>query len=205
MRLVLAAILTALPLAAQQCDRTCLRDMLDQYLNAMVKHNPDLLPLSSMVRITEDGVEIAAGEGLWKTATGLTSDRIDVLDVPKSTAGTHTVVLENGRPVQLVLRLKIFGLRIHEVETMVGRDFPGLLVIPFSARPLSRDDGMQAAQLYATGRNLRIAAIDEQQGIVWTRIDYGQRVAWEMLTIRNSRAQPIHTVSKPAPSPSGWN
>ena len=39
--MVMAASAVPVPASAQQtCDRACLRTMLDQYLNAVVKHDP---------------------------------------------------------------------------------------------------------------------------------------------------------------------
>src|SRR5215510_9519370 len=108
--------------AAQRCDRPCLADFITQYLNAMKAHNPELLKTSSRVRFTEDTVEMKLGDGLWKNLTGLRPYRQDFIDVREGVVGTHTVVEENGMPVLLALRLKVFGLAISEVETMVVRN-----------------------------------------------------------------------------------
>jgi hypothetical protein len=108
--------------SAQRCDRTCLSDFVTQYLNAMMKHDPELLRTSSRVRFTEDTVEMRLGDGLWKNITGLRPYRQDFIDVREGIVGTHTVVEENGMPVLLALRLKVFGLAISEVETMVVRN-----------------------------------------------------------------------------------
>ena len=107
---------------AQRCDRTCLADFITQYLDAMKAHNPELLHTSSRVRFTEDTMEMKLGQGLWKNITGLRPYRQDIVDVREGVVGTHTVVEENGMPVLLALRLKVFGLAISEVETMVVRN-----------------------------------------------------------------------------------
>ena len=127
MKVSLSAIVLfvlALPSAseAQRCDRQCLGDFITTYLEAMVAHDPERLHVSSRVRFTEDTVEMKLGEGLWKTATALRPYRQDFLDVREGVAGTHTVVEENGKPVLLALRLKVFGLALSEVETMVVRN-----------------------------------------------------------------------------------
>jgi hypothetical protein len=128
MRLSLVALALALVVAhpslsaAQRCDRQCLGDFITTYLEAMVAHDPERLHVSSRVRFTEDTVEMKLGEGLWKTATALRPYRQDFLDVREGVAGTHTVVEENGKPVLLALRLKVFGLALSEVETMVVRN-----------------------------------------------------------------------------------
>jgi hypothetical protein len=110
------------PSQAQRCDRRCLADFITTYLEAMVAHDPERLHVSSRVRFTEDTVEMRLGEGLWKTVTALRSYRQDFIDVREGIAGTHTVVEENGRPVLLALRLKVFALALTEVETMVVRN-----------------------------------------------------------------------------------
>jgi hypothetical protein len=120
--LVAAMLLFPAASDAQRCDRTCLGDFITQYLNAMIKHNPELLRTSSRVRFTEDTVEMKLGDGLWKNISGLRPYRQDFIDVREGVVGTHTVVEENGMPVLLALRLKVFGLAISEVETMVVRN-----------------------------------------------------------------------------------
>ncbi len=106
---------------AQRCDRRCLGDFITTYLEAMVAHDPEKLHTSSRVRFTEDTVEMRLGDGLWKTVTALRPYRQDFIDVREGVAGTHTVVEENGKPVLLALRLKVFALALTEVETMVVR------------------------------------------------------------------------------------
>ena len=54
-----------------QCDRACLNALVDQYLAAMVAHDPSQLPLAKNVKFTEDGVPLKLGDGLWATASGL--------------------------------------------------------------------------------------------------------------------------------------
>ncbi len=39
------------------CDRDCLRGITTQYLNALVAHNPNAVPVAANVRFTEDTVE----------------------------------------------------------------------------------------------------------------------------------------------------
>jgi len=126
-QLALLAVVVSLLLVprtalAQRCDRQCLGDFITQYLDAMMKHNPELLRTSSRVRFTEDTVEMKLGEGLWKNISGLRPYRQDFVDVREGVVGTHTVVEENGMPVLFALRLTVFGLAISEVETMVVRN-----------------------------------------------------------------------------------
>jgi hypothetical protein len=57
--------------AADDCDRACLRALLDQYLVAVTKHDPAAAPLFPGFRQTENAVVRRLGTGLWQTATGL--------------------------------------------------------------------------------------------------------------------------------------
>ncbi len=116
------AVLAAFPARAADCDRECLRGFITQYLNAMVAHNPAMLPVSGSVRFTEDAVAMKLGEGLWKTATGIGSYRQDILDTREGVAASQVIVEENGSPVMFVLRLKVADKKITEVETQVTRN-----------------------------------------------------------------------------------
>ena len=165
---LLIAVILALPSTsyAQRCDRTCLNDFITQYLNAMMKHDPELLRTSSRVRFTEDTVEMKLGDGLWKNISGLRPYRQDVIDVREGIVGTHTVVEENGMPVLLALRLKVFGLAISEVETMVVRNRqegvlfqpdafktpnPGMAYEPKKSELNTREEMIRIASLYPAG------------------------------------------------------
>src|ERR1700753_1902375 len=52
------------------CDRACLRQMLDKYLTAVIKHDPTAGQLSSDHFATENTVVVHNGEGFWKGITG---------------------------------------------------------------------------------------------------------------------------------------
>src|SRR5439155_664512 len=47
--------------AADTCDRACLKTALDQYLNAVVTHNPQAAPLFAGFRQTENAVVVKFG------------------------------------------------------------------------------------------------------------------------------------------------
>src|SRR3954451_20475441 len=56
---------------AAGCDRACLSKTLDQYLAAIVKHDPNAAPLAAGFRYTENALDVRPGDGIWKTAIGL--------------------------------------------------------------------------------------------------------------------------------------
>ena len=47
--------------AQRDCDRACLGTMLDQYLDAVVKHDPSAAPLALGIRQTENAINVAPG------------------------------------------------------------------------------------------------------------------------------------------------
>jgi hypothetical protein len=53
------------------CNRACLEGLVNQYLAALVAHDPKRLPLSTDVKYTENDQEMEVGDGFWKTVEGL--------------------------------------------------------------------------------------------------------------------------------------
>jgi hypothetical protein len=163
----LLALTASIPAAqAADCDRECLRGFITQYLNAMVAHKPSALAVSDKVRFTEDTVTIKLGEGLWKNASGIRTHRQDILDVRQGVAAAQVIVEEGGSPVMLVLRLKVAGKKITEVETQVTRNrdegaifnidaiqavSPAMNLTPQRAQLNSREDAIKIAEFYPAG------------------------------------------------------
>jgi len=188
------------PSLAQRCERECLAGFITTYLEAMIAHDVERLHTSSRVRFTEDTVEMRLGQGLWKTITKLRPYRQDFLDVREGVAGTHTVVEEDGKPVLLALRLKVFGLAIFEVETMVvrsreeGRLFqpeaftapnPGMAYVPKPPELNDRDEMIRIASLYPAG--LRAGSFvmpDVPMSSDAYRFENGQKMAGPGCTFR---------------------
>jgi len=71
MRLCLAILVVVFGAAvsAQACDRACMTGLVDQYLAAVVRHDPAGLPLSPGVRFTENTAKLRIGDGLWVSAS----------------------------------------------------------------------------------------------------------------------------------------
>jgi hypothetical protein len=107
----------ALPDSAE-CDRACLKGMLDTYFAAMLKHDPSGLPLSPSLESTENGHPVELGEGIWKTAETVTF-RLDAIDPEGGEAGAESVIKDGSGLALLLVRLKVRDLRILEVETML--------------------------------------------------------------------------------------
>ena len=96
------------------CDRACLQAMVDQYIAAMVKHDPSGLPLTSDYKYTENTAAMPLGDGLWVGASEApTTFKIYVLDPTSHQAGLFAVMKEFDKPVILALRLKIDEIARH--------------------------------------------------------------------------------------------
>jgi hypothetical protein len=132
-----AALASALPAAAQDCDRACLIKMADDYAAALVAHDPSMVPLASGVVTVENVKKIAAGEGLWRTVTGGPSAyQIHVADPVSQQVGLLAMMQVEGKPTLVGIRLKREGGRIVEAEHMfAGNLSPGQLANLAAPRP----------------------------------------------------------------------
>lgn len=167
---IIVLTVQSVPAAAQarssSCDRECLRGFITDYLNAMIAHKPQSLPLATGARFTEDTKTLTLGEGLWKGASKLRPYRQDFLDVRDGQAASHVIVEENGMPIMLALRLKIADKKITEIETMVTRNRtegalfsiealqsarPAMNVVPDASQRMSRAELIRIAEFYPTG------------------------------------------------------
>jgi hypothetical protein len=111
------------------CDRACLEGLVDQYLNAIIAHDPKLLPLARNVKFTENGVRLEIGDAHWKTTTGKGKYRLFVTDAEAGQVAFIGTITEEGRgpegvPAALALRLKVANRQITEIETLVIRSTP---------------------------------------------------------------------------------
>jgi hypothetical protein len=122
-----AAMLAVAPAQADggavsaECDRGCLTRAMDQYLAALVRHDPSGLPLNRDARFTENTVPLKIGkEGLWVSASRLpTTFRIYAVDVPNGEIGLMALMQAWGNPVLVAIRLKVVNGRITEIEHVV--------------------------------------------------------------------------------------
>src|SRR5215212_11863375 len=101
-RLVIAAALaasgmfTSVASAQTTCDRACLKTMLDQYLAAVIKHDPAAAPLVVGFRQTENAINVRPGNGVWKTVTGLGKMQRKYYDPVSGQAGLYGIVDEGS-------------------------------------------------------------------------------------------------------------
>jgi len=132
----LAALLTLptsttmaeVPEAAPACDRNCLNQYVDRYIEAMVAHKVSDDLFARELKFTENGIRMPFGsEGSWHLATARGTYSFYVPDVETQQVAFLGTLKERGRAptdqrtVGFSLRLKIRGGKITEVEQLVSR------------------------------------------------------------------------------------
>ena len=159
--------------SAQQsapCDRACLNGFVDQYLDAVIKHDPKLVPLTTNVKYTENGQRLDPGDGIWRTMVAKGSYRVFVTDPQTGEVTLIGTVREEGRmpgeqvPVVIGLRLKVVNRQIPEVEMLVCRSDRAALNFEKLGQPnrlfsedvppaerMSREDLIKTANMYFSG------------------------------------------------------
>ena len=155
----------AMPLAAAECDRACLRGIVTQYLEAFVAHQPNAA-FAPNFKYIEDAIDTKPGDGLWKEAAKLRTYRIDVLDARLGVAGTMTLVDVNGGPAMIAVAAKVVDRKIVQLETLVAHNrTEGVLfdidslekktspigaLVPPAART-TRESAIKIGELYPAG------------------------------------------------------
>jgi hypothetical protein len=129
--------------AQADCDRQCLADVMNAYLQALVKHDAASLPVTSNVKYTENGVPLAMGDGLWRTASALPTYRLDVIDEEAGQVGLLGRISENGNNNWFAVRLKVEPYhRVSQIETLIARSItagggpPGATQVNTEPQPL---------------------------------------------------------------------
>ncbi|MES2625227.1 MAG: hypothetical protein V4628_08105 [Pseudomonadota bacterium] len=113
--------------AQQACDRACLNTALDQYLAAVVKHDPSAAPLALGVRQTENAINVAPGNGMWKTVTALGEVQRKYFDPVSGQAAYYGSVMEGDEGALVTARIKVENSKITEAEWYIARaDDPGM-------------------------------------------------------------------------------
>jgi hypothetical protein len=124
------------PAAKSDCDRACLQQYVDRYLDAMLAHKVDPELFAKNVIFTENGVRLPFGtEGLWYSMSGKGTYKFYIPDIETQqvafigtvTEGKASTIAKPGvKPamptmIALALRLKIVNKLITEVEQLAIR------------------------------------------------------------------------------------
>ena len=100
------------------CNRACLENVVEQYLTAVVAHDPKRLPLSKDVTYTENNQVLAIGDGFWKTAEARGNYTHIFADPEFGQVAYMGTMREAGAPLLMSLRLRIELGRITEIESI---------------------------------------------------------------------------------------
>jgi len=113
--------------AQTPCDRACLKTMLDQYLSAVIKHDPKAAPLAVGFRQTENAINVGPGGGTWKSVTGLGRMQRRYLDASSGQAGYYGLVEEGAAVAVATVRVRVQNRKLTEAEWYLARENdPGL-------------------------------------------------------------------------------
>jgi hypothetical protein len=133
--LLFAGYLSAPQVAAQSasqrvpadCNRACLEALVNQYLDAVVAHDPKRLPLSADVKYTENDQVLEPGDGFWNTVTGRGAYNHYFAD-PVGGQAAWMGTMKEGKNREgkdnvllMTLRLRVQLGRITEIETSYFR------------------------------------------------------------------------------------
>jgi hypothetical protein len=126
--LILLATAAAMSSAhAVDCDRACLKGMLDRYLDAVIKHDPSAAPLAVGYRHTENALNVPRGKGVWQSATALGAVQRRYIDPESGQAAYYGILDEGGKLAIVTARLRIESHLISEAEWYIARNGdPGL-------------------------------------------------------------------------------
>jgi len=101
------------------CNRACLENLVDQYLAALVAHDPKRLPLSADVKYSENDQLIDLGDGFWKTVEGRGKYTHIWADPEFGQVAYMGTMREAGAPLLMSLRLRVELGRITEIESVL--------------------------------------------------------------------------------------
>jgi len=119
------------------CDRACLYQVLDGYLDALRAHDPEKVRWAAQPRHTENNVALRPGDGLWGTITGLDSYEMRFADPQTGGVAIFGVVEETTTRSPYAMRLKVVEGSVAEVETIVVRkDDAGIPFVTSEIQPL---------------------------------------------------------------------
>jgi len=143
---------------SRACDRACLESFVDQYMDALIAHDPKKLPLTPRLKMTENGQRLEPGDGFWRTATAKGTYRLFVDDPEQSTVAFLGTMREAGIPVAVAIRMKVANGQIPEIETFVVRNQEAAANLeklgastPSSAPKASRQELTRTVDLYFAG------------------------------------------------------
>lgn len=126
-----ATLLLASTASAQDCDRDCLTEHLDTYLEAVTENAPENGNLWLGFRQTENAVVVPEGQGVWEGVTALGSIQRRYLDPVQSQAGYYGTVYFGEEEAVVAIRVKVQWDQVTEAEWFIARESdPGMFGDP---------------------------------------------------------------------------
>jgi hypothetical protein len=109
-------------IAPSTCNRDCLIRIADEYMAAMMRHDPSGLPWARAVIFTENNVQLQVGDGLWNTLTAVSaSSTLKFADPVTGQAAYFTIIKEGDEAEVYNMRLKVEDGQISEIESIIDR------------------------------------------------------------------------------------
>lgn len=111
------------PSIVRPCDRLCLVQIMDGYMNAVFERDPSALPtLARDVRFTENTAQMDIGEGmLWRSKVEPTTFKIVIADPVYGQVAEQARLEIDGQDALVAVRLKIDRGRIRQIEQLWTR------------------------------------------------------------------------------------
>ncbi|MCL2877699.1 MAG: hypothetical protein FWF13_02835 [Acidobacteria bacterium] len=109
--------------AVKECDRACLIEIMDGYMNAIFRRDPKIVPPVTIdVRMTENSGMMEIGEGmLWRSRVEPTEFKIYVADPVTGQVAQQARLKIGGQNALVAVRLKIDRGKIQEIEQLYDR------------------------------------------------------------------------------------
>jgi len=102
---------------SKECDSNCLRQHMDEYLAAYLKHDPSTLEVNPTLRASENNLAVALGDNSWNQVKSMWPEKVVLTDPYSGQVMTMGVVeMRAQQPFILAIRLKIENNRISESE-----------------------------------------------------------------------------------------
>ena len=103
------------------CNRDCLIQAADDYMDALIAHDPSRIHWAKTVRYTENSVAMMIGDGVWGTATAKSTQPQHQADPTSGNVTWYGTIEEHGQPSYYAMRLKVEDGKTAEVEVFLRR------------------------------------------------------------------------------------
>ena len=105
--------------ASEECSRALLQVRADQYLEALKKGSPSMMPLGPKAKYIENRKELSFGEGIWETPLSIDFHR-SLLDVDACQSYTEIIHASGSHPYVIGTRIKVENGKISELESLAS-------------------------------------------------------------------------------------